>query len=68
MTMTNAFIPDSRIVTDDFVNANQTLNTKITDDGANLNTGIANVAPNKANEANMSGRCSTINTTSNSSR
>jgi hypothetical protein len=53
MVMTNAFIPDSRIVVDDFANPTRTLNTRITDDGANLNTGIANVAPNKANEANM---------------
>ena len=53
MTTTNAFIPDARIVVDDLATPTQTLNTMITDDGANLNTGIANVAPTMANEANM---------------
>ena len=53
MTTTNAFIPDSRIVVDDFANPTQTLDTTITDDGANLNTGIANVAPNISNQANQ---------------
>ena len=53
MTTTNAFIPDARVMVDDFAPPVTTFDTMITDDGANLNTGIANVAPNKANEANM---------------
>jgi hypothetical protein len=53
MTTTNAFIPDTRIVVDDLATPTQTLNTMITDDGANLNTGIANVAPTMSNQANM---------------
>tara|TARA_Y100001980_G_C14544378_1_gene323482 strand:+ start:690 stop:1853 length:1164 start_codon:yes stop_codon:yes gene_type:complete len=53
MDTSAAFIPGSRVMVDNLAPPVTTFDTMITDDGANLNTGIANVAPNKANEANM---------------
>tara|TARA_R100000278_G_scaffold11716_2_gene12942 strand:- start:602 stop:1774 length:1173 start_codon:yes stop_codon:yes gene_type:complete len=53
MTTANAFIPDARVVVDNFASPVSKLDTTITDDGANLNTGIANVAPTMSNQANM---------------